>query len=179
VNLHSVGYGVSTFVPHLLTHGDGHVVITASVAGHTSSPRLGIYNASKHGAVTIAETLHNELKDAGETIGVTCLCPGIVNTQILEADRNRPELMSDPGMARELTEEQEVRLAMVKEVFGQAKPPEEVADLVHDAVLAEQFWLFTDDEFIDPITARHRDIATRQNPSHTGALTDVATGDAT
>ena len=45
------------------------------------------------------------------------------------------------------------------------KPPAEVADLVHDAVLANQFWLFTDEVWDEPIARRHREIEERTAPS--------------
>ena len=45
------------------------------------------------------------------------------------------------------------------------KPPAEVADLVHDAVLAGQFWLFTDEVWDEPIGRRHREITERTAPT--------------
>jgi NAD(P)-dependent dehydrogenase (short-subunit alcohol dehydrogenase family) len=173
VNLLGVGYGVSVFAPHLVAHGDGHVVITASVAGHTTSPRLGIYNASKHGAVAIAETLQRELLGEGSAVGVTCLCPGIINTNILESARNRPETFQEPGMEAEPTEEEVERRALLNEVFAAGMPPEDVADMVHDAVLSGQFWLFTDHAFDAPIAARHEEIRTRSNPDSSAPLVDL------
>ena len=172
VNLLGVGYGVSAFLPHLLEHDDGHVVITASVAGHTAAPRLGIYNASKHGAAAIAETLHGELLAEGSSIGVTCLCPGIINTNILESERNRPETLTAPGVPAEPDPEQLERQAILTEVFNDGMPPEQVADLVHDAVLSGQFWLFTDHDFDAPIAQRHRHIQERTNPVNATPLVD-------
>ncbi len=178
VNLLGVGYGLSVFAPHLVAHGDGHVVVTASVAGHTTSPRLGIYNASKHGAVAVAETLHRELLAEGSTVGVTCLCPGIINTKILESERNRPETLQAPGMGVEATPEETERRALLAEVFAAARPPEDVADMVHDAVLSGQFWLFTDHDFDAPIAERHHEIQTRTNPTVANPLVDLDGADA-
>ena len=62
VNLWGVIHGIRVFVPHLISHGDGHVVTTASIAGHLSSPYGSPYNVSKHGAVTMTESLKLELK---------------------------------------------------------------------------------------------------------------------
>ena len=66
------------------------MVTTASIAGHTSSPYGAPYNVSKHAVVTMTETLFHELRRENSTIGVTCLCPGFVNTRIIDSDRNRP-----------------------------------------------------------------------------------------
>jgi len=174
VNLWGVIHGIRTFVPHLLTHGDGHVVTTASIAGHTSSPWGAPYNVSKHGVVTLSETLFHELKRSGAPgIGVTCLCPGFVATNILSSDRNRPG-----GRPPRPTAPAEVEGAgpgrdtgtsrfidVVKRMIENGKPPDEVADLVHDAVLTDQFWLFTDEVWDEPIARRHAEIAQRLPPT--------------
>src|SRR5436853_861766 len=90
VNLWGVIHGVRAFVPRLIAQGEGHVVNTASIAGLTSAPMMGPYNVSKHGVVTISETLAAELALSGSPFKVSVLCPGWVNTRINEADRNRP-----------------------------------------------------------------------------------------
>ena len=54
---------------------------------------------------------------------------------------------------------------VVKRMIENGKPPHEVADLVHDAVLTDQFWLFTDDVWDEPIARRHREIAERLAPT--------------
>jgi hypothetical protein len=50
-------------------------------------------------------------------------------------------------------------------MLEKGKPPAEVADLVHDAILANQFWLFTDEVWDEPIARRHREIEERAAPS--------------
>lgn len=163
VNLWGVIHGIRTFVPHLRAQDDGHVVTTASIAGHTSSPFGGPYNVSKHGVATLTETLHNELRREGSNVGVTCLCPGFVATNILDSVRNRPggpperSAERDPGTAR--------FVEVVRRMVDDGKPPDEVADLVHDAVVSDQFWLFTDDVWDEPIARRHREIIERSAPT--------------
>ncbi|MGD9751538.1 MAG: SDR family NAD(P)-dependent oxidoreductase [Acidimicrobiia bacterium] len=163
VNLWGVIHGIRTFVPHLLTHGDGHVVTTASIAGHVSSPFGAPYNVSKHGVVTLAETLFHELRKQGSSIGVTCLCPGFVSTNIMDSARNRPAGQAaaaaepDAGGAR--------FVEVARRMIEQGKPPAEVAELVHDAVRTDQFWLFTDEVWDEPIARRQREIAERAAPS--------------
>lgn len=172
VNLYGVVYGLTSFLPHLYSHGDGHVVITASIAGHTSHAGMGPYNASKHAVATIAETLHHEFEQAESPLGVTCLCPGFVSTKIIESERNRPETLTNPGPADERTDEEEAMRAMLHEFFANAKPASEVADLVHDAVIEKRFWLFTDEQFVDNIAVRHQAIQTASNPAPLGSLAD-------
>ena len=75
----------------MIEQGEGHIVNTASMAGLVSAPFMGLYNVSKHGVVTLSETLLSDLQLAGaQGVGVSVLCPGWVNTRIHEAGRNRP-----------------------------------------------------------------------------------------
>ncbi len=58
-------HGVRTFVPGLVEHGDAHVVITASIAGHVGGSFSGPYFVAKHGVTALAETLYHELRADG------------------------------------------------------------------------------------------------------------------
>jgi NAD(P)-dependent dehydrogenase (short-subunit alcohol dehydrogenase family) len=99
VNLWGVVHGVEVFVPRLLAQrAGGHIVNTASMAGLVGMAGLGVYSASKFAIVGLSEALRRELADAG--IGVSVLCPMIVDTQIAWAERNRPETLRNPGTAR-------------------------------------------------------------------------------
>ena len=158
--LGGVIHGVRTFVPHLIDHGDGHVVITASVSGHVSSPFNAPYTISKHGVVTLAETLFHELKMERSTVGVTCLCPGSVKTNIANASAGRPP--GSPGSARDDLGDQILKIAQ-RAVRG-GLDPAVVGDQVHDAILEGRFWLFTDEDWDAPIAARAGEIAGRLQP---------------
>ena len=91
VNLWGVIHGVRAFVPHMLAQDtECHIVNTASMAGLISGPGLGAYKVTKHAVVSLSETLYHELAERGARVGVSVLCPGIVNTRIMESARNRP-----------------------------------------------------------------------------------------
>ena len=163
VNLWGVIHGHRSFLPHLLEHGDGHIVNTASMAGHF--PGHSAYSASKWAVVAITEGLHQQLRAEGSTVGVSCLCPGWVATNIGSADRNRPEWAAP----RPLDEQPEdPRAALIREfVLDQLKsgmPPANVADLVHDAVVNERFWIFTDMEMVRGLEPRYQTILAGENP---------------
>ena len=103
VNLWGVVHGIATFVPVLLEQGEGHVVNTASIAGLTTAPFLGPYNATKQAVVAMSETLYKDLQAAGVSgIGVSVLCPGFVQTRIAESDRNRPSWAPRQKLAKAL-----------------------------------------------------------------------------
>jgi NAD(P)-dependent dehydrogenase (short-subunit alcohol dehydrogenase family) len=139
VNLWGVIHGHRVFLPHLLEHGDGHIVNTASMAGHL--PSHSAYGASKWAVVGITEGLYLQLQAEGSTVGVSCLCPGFVATNIATSMLDRPEWVS-PGPHLERTAADEAAHARVTELVQGGLPPEHVADMVHDAVLAQKFWIF-------------------------------------
>ena len=86
VNLWGVIHGVRTFVPIMLEQGtDGHIVNTASMAGLVSGPFMSIYDVTKHGVVTLSESLHYELMMQAAPVKVSVLCPGFVLTNILDS----------------------------------------------------------------------------------------------
>ena len=90
VNLMSISNAIRYFVPKMLKQNNrSHILNTASAAGLISTPGMAAYNASKHGVVTLSETLHQELIDIDAPIGVSILCPAWVPTQIHESSRNR------------------------------------------------------------------------------------------
>ncbi|MGH7803662.1 MAG: SDR family NAD(P)-dependent oxidoreductase, partial [Candidatus Binatia bacterium] len=86
VNFWGVVHGIEAFVPKMIEQKQGgHIVNTASMAGLTGMPGLGVYCASKFAVVGLSESLQRELKPAG--IGVSVLCPMIVRTNIDASER--------------------------------------------------------------------------------------------
>lgn len=163
VNLWGVIHGVRTFVPAMLERGeDGHIVMTASMAGLTSSAFLGPYNVSKHGVVTLAETLVKELRMAGSKIGVSVLCPGWVNTGIGHSARNRPdELRAAAGGMGDLGS------GTIKSVIEGGMAPADVAAEVLRAVTDERFYILTHPDWKPMIQTRLEDILLDRAPTPT------------
>ena len=163
VNLWGVVHGVSTFVPVLLEQGEGHVVNTASIAGLTTAPFLGPYNATKQAVVAISETLYKDLQAAGASgIGVSVLCPGFVQTRIAESDRNRPSWA--PG------QDVEGAAAMreaIQTLVDAGIPAEVVGRQVLDAVRNDTFYILTHPELDEAVATRFEDIRERRPPSPT------------
>ena len=167
VNLWGVIHGIRVFLPELKARDEGHIVVTASVAGLTSYPWLGAYNASKHAVATIAETLHAELVETGSKVRVSCLCPGAVATNFGDTERNRPkELENETSQASEHGDLSEFAASF--ESFS--KSPADVAERVLAAVVEDRFWVETDDVYREPIRARHRSIESRTQPPAQGMI---------
>ena len=163
VNLWGVIYGLNTFLPFMEDNNNGHIIITSSIAGHLSYPNMGVYNASKHAVLSIAETLCYELQEKGIEVGVSVLCPGLVKTNILDSERNRPEILTSNVSLNE-PDDQDIRKEAVREIYNLALDPDSVADLVFKAVESKQFYIFTENTFQDAIKTRHRDIELVRNP---------------
>jgi NADP-dependent 3-hydroxy acid dehydrogenase YdfG len=72
-------------LPHMLERGDGHYLITSSVAGRRALPG-SLYSATKFAATTIGEALRQELRqiDDNDRIKVTLVEPGITDTEFFD-----------------------------------------------------------------------------------------------
>src|SRR4029453_14984407 len=96
VNFWGVLHGVKSFVPRLLAQeqsgdADIHIVNTSSLAGVTTTGQTAPYIVSKFAGAALTECLAHDLGAAGSSIGVSCLVPGAVATQIARSTRNRPD----------------------------------------------------------------------------------------
>jgi NAD(P)-dependent dehydrogenase (short-subunit alcohol dehydrogenase family) len=139
VNLRGVIYGMRVFGPVLVAQGAGHIVCTASAAGMSNTPTMGPYGMTKHAVVGLAAALRGELEPHG--VGVSVLCPGLIKTRIFESERNRPDGMKDHSQSNPMLQQYRALL----EAGG--APPEQVAEVVYRAVLANQFFVFPTTDF--------------------------------
>ena len=164
VNLWSVIYGVRTFVPIMLEqHTEGHIVNTASMAGLVSSPFMSVYDVTKHGVVTLSESLHHELAMQGAQVKVSVLCPGFVKTNIIDSERNRPAEFEKP--VQELDEAGQAMNEAFRQMIDQGMPPAQVAEKVFAAILDEKFYILPHPELLEPVRSRMEDILEQRNPT--------------
>lgn len=92
VNVMGVVHGIHAFLPRMQEQtGPAHIVNTASGAGLFATAGLGPYCASKHAVIGLTQVLAAEMH--GTRIRVTALCPGMVNTPILDAAQLRGEML--------------------------------------------------------------------------------------
>lgn len=98
-NVYGVALTIRATLPHLLERGDGHFLITSSVAGRRALPG-SLYSATKWAATAIGESLRQELRQMHDNHGirVTVIEPGMVDTPFFE---NRPQqALEDEDIAR-------------------------------------------------------------------------------
>ena len=166
VNFWGVVYGMRTFVPLMLQHGEpGHIVNTASMAGLLSGPTADIYGATKHGVVRITEALYHQLALDDAAISASVLCPGIIKTRIISSSRNRRSDQMEgelPGAA-----ELEPQATAADEQW-QSIPglePDEVAEQVLQSIKDQQLYVLTRDVPLDRISQRTQHIVDGTNPT--------------
>jgi NAD(P)-dependent dehydrogenase (short-subunit alcohol dehydrogenase family) len=141
VNLGGVINGIQTFIPRLKAHGEGgHIVNTASMAAFITGPGAGIYTATKFAVRGLTESLRWNL--APLNIGVSVLCPGLVNSAIYESDKVRPEALSkNVGPVDQAFME---RLADIHKV---GMDPVEVGEKVLSGIRRNDLYIFPHPEF--------------------------------
>ena len=114
--------------------------------------------------------IYQELLQMNSSVGVTVLCPGFVNTRIIDSERNRPEHMQQP--LTEADQQRDQIRAVVTDLYSRTKPPAEVAELVADAIVAKRLYCYTDDAFDESIAAHHGYMRSADNPPSVGTLFD-------
>lgn len=138
INLLAVVRSLQTFLPGMLARGSGHVVNTASTAGlYAYSYERLPYSATKAAVVEMSEGLALYCRPRG--VGVTCLCPGPVMTNIAE----QMQFFGD----RAPLHAPDLRLL----------DPAEVGEQVVSAIRANRFLLLTHPEVTASLVDRARD----------------------
>ncbi|MFE1406935.1 SDR family oxidoreductase [Streptomyces sp. NPDC058770] len=128
VNLWGVIHGCRIFGRQMAERGQGgHIVNTASAAAYQPSRALPAYSTSKAAVLMLSECLRAEFAD--RSIGVSAICPGIVNTGITATAR---------FAGADTAEETRLRKRAVRLYGLRNYPPERVADAVLRAVVRNQ-----------------------------------------
>jgi NAD(P)-dependent dehydrogenase (short-subunit alcohol dehydrogenase family) len=161
VNLYGLIHGVQAFLPRMMDGGEpGHIVNTASMAGHVCAPYAGPYQVSKFAAYGYSESLGHDLAAVGSPIGVSVLCPSLVATDIATSGRNRPPSMPATGGDD---------IEFVEQMLGQTTAelgldPTVVAGQVVAAVRAGEFFVPTNDDHRQWIEGHAEDLVARRLP---------------
>jgi NAD(P)-dependent dehydrogenase (short-subunit alcohol dehydrogenase family) len=161
VNLWGAIHGVKFFVPIMQSQNiECHIVNTTSGFGMFTG--AGAYGISKFGITALTEILDNELREIKSKINVSLLIPGIVNTNLLDAERNRPpELTNKPGekvFEPEVEKRKQEIEAHWRTLYEKATIPEYVADITFQGIRDNMFYIFSDNTTKMAIKKRMRKI---------------------
>ena len=167
VNLWGVIHGVRLFTPMMLDAAkqdpnyQAHIVNTASMAGLLTPPNMGIYNVTKHAVVSLTETLYQDLKLVSDQVSASVLCPYFVPTGINNSERNRPDALKP----QVVTPSQLIGQAMSNKAVSSGKvSAAQVAQMVFDAMLADQFYIYSHPKALGNAQTRFDAIVQGHNP---------------
>ncbi|MFC4254732.1 SDR family NAD(P)-dependent oxidoreductase [Altererythrobacter xixiisoli] len=149
VNLGGVVNGTKIVAPIIRAQGEGgHIVNTSSMAGVVPLPGLAAYSTAKYAVRGFSESLRIQLAPKG--IGVSCLFPGATRTALVPLPEDDPENIREEGAPQFLKD--------LWDAMRAAIDPLETGRMVVDAILANRFYIFTNNEFLDEVKQRHREI---------------------
>jgi short-subunit dehydrogenase len=166
VNFSGVLNCVRHFVPRMLANAQaGHIVNTSSVAGLITGSIGAPYTISKHGIVALSEILYKDLKARNSKLSASVLCPGWVNTNLIDSARNRPLDLKPEDDAAPTLQMQEQNKAL-RTLLKEGMRPADIADLVCDAIRNDTFYIVPAQPSAElAIEARLQDIRLRRNPT--------------
>jgi NAD(P)-dependent dehydrogenase (short-subunit alcohol dehydrogenase family) len=168
VNLWGVIHGVKIFTPLMLAQNtECHIINTSSAAGLVVGGFSAPYSVTKHAVVALSESLYLTLEKQNSLVKVSVFCPGLVRTNIADAERNRPaELRNGPV---KMTPEMQAGLTAFKAILDASMPPLQVAGVVFDAIEKEQFYILPHPEWIEVIQLRTDKLLRMENPQSPSA----------
>jgi 2-hydroxycyclohexanecarboxyl-CoA dehydrogenase len=118
VNLDGVVHTVHAFGPAMLDRRRGHAVIVSSGLGYTTTAETPAYGTTKAAVLALAQCLRADWGRSG--VGVSAICPGVINTGIVDSTRF-------VGVDEEAK-------AKAKRLFRRGHKPEQVADAIVSAI---------------------------------------------
>jgi NAD(P)-dependent dehydrogenase (short-subunit alcohol dehydrogenase family) len=135
VDLGGVINGMVTFVPRMIKAGKGgHIATTSSMAGFVASSRCTPYSAAKAAVQSMMECYYQSLKPYN--IGVTCLCPGGIKTNIAEATFTRPKHLANTGYNVD-----EKVIEFMRYHYSQGIDPVELAHILKKGIENDQLFV--------------------------------------
>ena len=139
-----------------------HIINTASAAGLVVGGASAPYSVTKHGVVALSESLYLTLERQDALVKVSVLCPGLVHTNIINAEQNRPANLKNEPV--EMSPAMRAGLEYFKAAMEAAMPPRQVADIVFDAIKNEKFYILTHPEWMEVIQMRTDNLLRMENP---------------
>jgi NAD(P)-dependent dehydrogenase (short-subunit alcohol dehydrogenase family) len=165
VNLMGVVHGVRSFLPIMIAQNtSAHIVNTASMAGLALGGGSSLYTVTKFGVVGFSEMLYLEMQTNGLKPGISVLCPGYVDTNILRSQRNRPAGVNDISPPSNTPTSAALR-EWLAEQLKQGLNPRAVGEQVLAAIQEQRFYVLTHPEWNKYIEHRMQNILGGHNPS--------------
>jgi len=137
INVQSHIYVARAVLPGMLARGEGYLVITASAAGLLTQLGSAPYAVTKHAAVALAEWLAITHGDQG--IGVSCLCPQAVTTNLGATSLREVGVLAPPGARDGAVPSQDAGSVSRQAAVDGVLTPDQVAASVIEGLADERF----------------------------------------
>lgn len=159
VNFWGPVYGVRTFVPRMLRHGEGSHIVTTSSTDGVLLGTAGIYAVTKLAVSGLMEQLRHELRNTN--IGTSNLVPGMTTSNLGRSeDEYRPESLRNApppeGAAPRpaISFPQRPAAPPTTQMWARPQDPLFVGRMVRDAILNNDMWIFPAPEYRVGLEAR-------------------------
>ena len=140
VDLGGVINGMVIFVPRMIKAGKGgHIVSVASMGGFMPGPTTTPYSTAKAAVIMLMQCYYQSLKKYG--IGVSCVCPGGIKSNIGESSYTRPKRLENTGYNTT-----EKTIAFMRHHYSFGIEPVELAQIVKKGIENEQFLIIPSPE---------------------------------
>ena len=133
---------------------ESHIINTAS--GSSLFPGNGAYDITKYGVTALSENMRIALKRIESNVSVSLLIPGIVDTGIVDSNRNRPIELKNPSKGSRNWEELNKRLEEIRDRYRGSMSPDLVADMTFDGIENDIFYIFTEMGMKEGIEGRYK-----------------------
>lgn len=142
INFYAHVYAVRHVLPHMLARNRGRLVHVASAAGLIETGTNIPYHVSKHAVVALAGGLAIDLKARGTNIGVSLVCPEVVNTNLPLRSYQAGEIGRDLSEAERAAHERETQ-AMLARMAQRGLDPNEAARAIVAGIRADRYLIYT------------------------------------
>jgi NAD(P)-dependent dehydrogenase (short-subunit alcohol dehydrogenase family) len=142
INFYAHVYAVRHVLPHMLARDHGCLVHVASAAGLIETGTNIPYHVSKHAVVALAGGLAIDLKARGANVGVSVVCPEVVNTNLPLRSFTAGEIGRDLTAAEQAAHDEETR-AMLARMAQRGLDPDEAARAIVAGIRADRYLIYT------------------------------------
>jgi NAD(P)-dependent dehydrogenase (short-subunit alcohol dehydrogenase family) len=149
-------YAVRHVLPSMVERDHGHLVHVASAAALISTGTNIPYHASKAAVLALAEGLAIDLKARGSKVGVSCVCPELVNTNLSERSFEAGQTSRDLT-AEEQAAHEEAAQAMKLRMAQRGLPAEEAARIIVRGIRDGRFLIYTHERTHNIVVHRAQD----------------------
>lgn len=128
--------GMVTYVPRMIKSGKpGHIATVASMGGLMGGSTTAPYSAAKAAVINLMESYYEALKPYN--IGVSCLCPGGIKSNIGESSYTRPKELENTGYNTS-----EETIAFMRHHYSFGVEPVDLAKILKKGIENEQLYVF-------------------------------------